>query len=144
MRRSRRALDGLEQDIRDHIERETEELVARGLPPDEARRQAHLKFGSVARVREDTRAVWVWAWLEQVRQDLGYAVRSYGRTPVFNGRGVIRRDAGRPRHFRGEPVCCSSRWLSWRHSLRRGAPVASILLWPFAWSSRLTAWHWSS
>jgi len=40
MNRARRALNGLEDDMRDHIERETQENVERGMTPEEARRQA--------------------------------------------------------------------------------------------------------
>ena len=58
--RRRRALDGLDQDIKDHLDRETEENIERGMSPDEARRQAMLKFGNVALVAEDTRRVWTW------------------------------------------------------------------------------------
>jgi putative ABC transport system permease protein len=76
-----RALDGLDREIRDHIDREVEEHIARGLSPEKARRRALLAFGSVARVREDVRAVWVWIWLEQVLQDARCAVRTLRKTP---------------------------------------------------------------
>jgi hypothetical protein len=61
---------GLDDEIRDHIDRETEEHVARGIPREEARRLARLKLGNPALVQEDTRAVWVWRWLERVIQDV--------------------------------------------------------------------------
>jgi predicted permease len=82
-RRGRRALDGLDQDIRDHIERETEDNIERGMAPEEARRQAMLAFGSVALVEEDTRRVWVAAWFDQARQDLRYAARTLRRNRAF-------------------------------------------------------------
>ena len=84
MWRRRHALDGLEQDVRNHIEQDTEENIARGLSPEEARRQALLKFGNVALTMEDTRAVWTWAWLEQTVQDGRYAVRVLRRQPGFS------------------------------------------------------------
>ena len=40
MRRRKRALDGLGHDIRDHIERETQDNIEKGMAPEEARRQA--------------------------------------------------------------------------------------------------------
>jgi predicted permease len=83
MRRAKRALDGLDDDIRDHVERETQENIDRGMAAEEARRQALLKFGNVALVREDTRAVWVRAWLEQLGQDIRYALRTLRRNPAF-------------------------------------------------------------
>jgi predicted permease len=81
--RSRRALDGLDQDIRDHIERETQDNIDRGLTPEEAHRQARLAFGSVALAQEDTRRVWVWAWLDEARQDARYAARTLRRSRGF-------------------------------------------------------------
>ena len=53
MRRRPRALDSLRDDIRDHLDRETQDNLARGLSPEEARRQALLTFGNVALVEEE-------------------------------------------------------------------------------------------
>ena len=52
MTRGRRVLESLEDDIRDHIERETRDNMGRGMAPEEARRQALLTFGNVALVKE--------------------------------------------------------------------------------------------
>ena len=82
-RRGRKALDGLADDLRDHIERQTEENLARGMTPDEARRQARLALGNTALIEEDTRAVWVSRWLEDLRRDLRYALRTFRRSPAF-------------------------------------------------------------
>jgi putative ABC transport system permease protein len=83
MTRRRRALDTLDDDIRDHIERETRDNLDRGMTPEEARRQALLTFGNVALVKEDTRAVWGWQRLEQLAQDTWYAMRVLRRRPVY-------------------------------------------------------------
>src|SRR5436190_20656277 len=79
----RRALDDLDQDIHDHIERETQDNIERGMAPEEARRQAMLAFGNVALVKEDTRGVWTWAWLDEARRDLRYAARTLSKNPAF-------------------------------------------------------------
>jgi len=81
--RRRRSLDGLDDDIRDFIARETEDNIARGMSPDEARRQALLTFGNVALVKEATRAIWVRLWAEQLQQDFRYTLRTIGRNPRF-------------------------------------------------------------
>lgn len=81
--RRRRALDRLDQDIRDHIEREMQDNIGRGMGPEEARRQALLTFGNVALAKENTRRVWVSAWLDEVRQDLRYAARTLRRNRAF-------------------------------------------------------------
>src|SRR5437879_5653510 len=76
-------LSDLDADIRDHIERETQDNIARGMSPDEARRAALRTFGNVALVHEDARAVWIPVWVDQFRQDVRYAVRSIRRAPSF-------------------------------------------------------------
>ena len=83
MKRGRRAIDTLDDDIRDHIERETRDNLDRGMAPEEARRQAILKFGNVVLVKEDTRAIWGWQRVEQLTQDSCYAVRILRRRPVY-------------------------------------------------------------
>jgi putative ABC transport system permease protein len=85
----RRALDGLDQDIRDHIAHETQDNMDRGMTPEEARRQALLKFGNVALAKEDTRAVWVWRRLDEIRQDIRYTFRTLRRNPGFAAVAVL-------------------------------------------------------
>ena len=67
-----KSLEHLDQDIRDHIERETEDNIARGMTPEDARSAALRKFGNVTLVKEDTRRVWNPVWVEQLFQDLRY------------------------------------------------------------------------
>jgi len=88
-RRGRKALDGLADDLRDHIERQTEENLARGMTPDAARRQARLALGNTALIEEDARAVWVSRWLEDLRRDLRYALRTFRRSPGFAATAVV-------------------------------------------------------
>src|SRR6187401_2344103 len=88
-RRGRKALDGLADDLRDHIERQTAENLARGMTPDAARRQARLALGNTALIEEDARAVWVSRWLEDLRRDLRYALRTFGRNPGFAATAVV-------------------------------------------------------
>ena len=83
------ALDNLGDDIRDHIERETQENIERGMSPAEARTAALRKFGNVARVMEETRAIWISVWLEQLLQDIRYGVRGLGRNPGFTAVVVL-------------------------------------------------------
>jgi putative ABC transport system permease protein len=85
----KRALDGLDQDIKDHIERETQDNIDRGLAPKEARRQAMLTFGNVALVKEDTRAVWIARWFDEARQDAWYALRTLRRNRVTTIVGIL-------------------------------------------------------
>ncbi len=68
-RRAKRLMSDLDQEIREHIELATQENMARGMTPEEARHAAMLKFGNVTRVKEDAREVWTAVWLEQFMQD---------------------------------------------------------------------------
>ncbi len=89
MSRAKRALDTLDEDICDHIERQTQENIDRGMTPEEARRHALLKFGSVALVREDTRAVWISRRQEEMRQDVRYAFRTLRRNGAATLVGIL-------------------------------------------------------
>jgi len=75
VKRRKRMLQDLDQDIRDHIERETEDNIGRGMSPEEARYAALRKFGNVTRVREETREAWTVVWLEELWQDISFGLR---------------------------------------------------------------------
>jgi hypothetical protein len=81
---SKHLLSDLDADIRDHIDRETQDNIERGMSPEEARYAALRKFGNVTLAREDTRAVWISVWLDQFRQDLRYSIRSLFLAPGFS------------------------------------------------------------
>ena len=80
----------LAEEIRLHVEFETEELMhAEGLSHDEARRRAMAAFGGVQRTREAHRDVRGVRWVEQLGQDVKYAVRSLRKSPGFVAATVL-------------------------------------------------------
>ena len=81
MRRRKRMLENLEQDIRDHIETETQDNIERGMSPEEARYAALRKFGNVRRVQEEARDVWTFVWFEQLLQDIRCGFRMLMKDP---------------------------------------------------------------
>jgi putative ABC transport system permease protein len=85
----RRHLRNLEEDIRQHIEIETQDNIDRGMTPEEARRAALLKFGNRTLITEATRAVWNPIWLEQLLQDFRYGLRMLARTPTFTAVAIM-------------------------------------------------------
>jgi putative ABC transport system permease protein len=80
---TRHLLDGHDDDAHDHIARETQDNIERGMSPAEARSAALRTCGSVTRIR-DGRVAWTLAWLDQCRQDIRYGLRSMRRAPGFS------------------------------------------------------------
>src|SRR5215831_8121328 len=89
MFRRKRILADLDAQIRDHIERETEDIIARGMSPEEARNAALRKFGNVTRVKEDAREIWTVLWLERLAQDVRFALRMLRKTPGFAAVAIL-------------------------------------------------------
>lgn len=89
MSRRKRMLESLDADIRDHIAQRTQENIDRGMAPDEARYAALRKFGNLTRVKEDTREVWSFVWLEESLQDIRYGVRNLVKNPGFTAVALL-------------------------------------------------------
>jgi predicted permease len=73
----------LDEEMRYHLERETERNVARGMTPDSAAAAARRSFGNPTLATEQARDAWRWTWLEEGRQDVHYAIRSFRRAPAL-------------------------------------------------------------
>src|ERR1700710_2909798 len=71
------------EEMRHHVELQTELNVKAGMNPDEARYQARRQFGNVASIQEQAREARGWMWLEQTVQDVRYAFRQFRRAPGF-------------------------------------------------------------
>ena len=71
------------EELRSYLEVETDENVARGMSPEEARRAAHLKLGNRLGIREEIYQMNTMVWLDSLFQDIRYAARTLSRAPVF-------------------------------------------------------------
>jgi predicted permease len=68
-----------DSEVAAHIELATEAHLGRGVPPDEARRQALIRFGGMAQMKEQHRETRSLPGFETLMQDLRYAFRMLRR-----------------------------------------------------------------
>lgn len=85
----RRMDEDLEDEIRDHLERRSAALCARGLSSEQAQRQAHLRFGNITRLKEESRAFRLMAWLDGTIQDVRYGWRGMCNSRAFAVTAVL-------------------------------------------------------
>jgi putative ABC transport system permease protein len=79
----------LERELRFHQDQHVAELVARGVHPDEARRQARLALSGPEQVKEQCRDARRTRWVEDLLQDMQYAARTLRRMPGFTAIAMI-------------------------------------------------------
>ncbi len=81
-RRSRLERD-LDDEFQLHIELKTQENMAAGMSPNEARYAALRAFGGVEQKKEECRDADHLRWLEDIFQDVRYGLRQFRRNPGF-------------------------------------------------------------
>lgn len=79
----------LDEELRYHLDREIERNVAGGMPPAEARDAARRAFGNPTVAAEQARDAMRWRPLEELRQDVVYALRAFRRAPTFVATVVV-------------------------------------------------------
>lgn len=86
-RRDRRAEAGDEIDA--HIRMAIADRIAGGESPDEARRNAHVEFGSVRAALDESRGVWGWTRLEQLWFDAKSGARILTSAPGLSFSAIL-------------------------------------------------------
>jgi len=74
----------LQEELAEHLAFQTEENLRAGMSPVEARRQAALKLGAAQAIREDHHGEQSLPFVENLFQDLRFAVRMLLRSPEFS------------------------------------------------------------
>src|SRR6187200_2181527 len=84
-----RAERELAREVESHLAIVEEDFRRRGLSADEARLAARRSLGGVEQSKNRHRDARSFVWLDDLRRDTAYAIRTLARTPVFTGVVVL-------------------------------------------------------
>ena len=87
--RRRKLEAGLDDELRFHVEQQTEKNLRAGMTRDEARRQALIRFGGVEHVREQTRDEFRAAFIDNLWRDFRFGWRALLRARGFTSVAIV-------------------------------------------------------
>jgi putative ABC transport system permease protein len=76
-------------ELESHLDIETDENIARGMAPDEARYAAERRLGNRLQIREEIYLMNTIGWLDTLWQDVRFGARLLRRTPGFTAVAVL-------------------------------------------------------
>src|SRR5580658_1899081 len=78
----------IDEELQSHLEMAAEDAMLTGLPEEEARRTARLRFGNPVTMRENTLGADAALALDGIWRDLRHALRQLRRSPAFTAAAV--------------------------------------------------------
>ena len=79
----------LEEEMNLHRQLREQEEIDRGLSAEEAHYAAQRRFGNDLLLRDESRDMWGWNWLENLVQDVRYGLRMLATNPGFTAVAVL-------------------------------------------------------
>jgi len=79
----------LDDELREHLERATEEYAAQGMTQEEAHRRARLDLGGIEQAKEKCRDARRVNWIQDLIQDTRYGFRTLSKSPGYTAVAVI-------------------------------------------------------
>src|SRR5207253_9584053 len=79
----------LGDELRDHLERKTEEYVAEGMTQEEAHRRARIDLDGIEQTKEKCRDARRVNWIQDFFQDLRFGFRMWRKSPSFTAVAIL-------------------------------------------------------